>query len=442
MSIHPRFFNARTQAKYLVGAFVMALVACSSGSNGGGDNAPANTDTARTFMLGMTPFFATVTSFPDWHFDHLADKDLISVHADDFWGVPWDEFRDDAPLPAAWVSKWTAFANNARATGKTRYLALSPLGDRITLAPDVLADGSTVARWAAADANGCYFFASDAGAAAYQSAYIKYVTYLIGLVQPTYVSPAIEVNIQFSRCPAQKAAWIVWYANVHNAIKLAFPNLVVFPTFQLEHLYGIDPQAPCATGVSRGDCFDSRLAEVLTLPGDRIAFSTYPIGWKYHADYDFSYPRDTYARVQAATARKIWIGETGYAAVKILATYSHGASGSCGAELFPSTYANDSEQADYLTWLLAEAKTRNMEAVIWWLERDYLDAPVAASCPCSAPASDTCVLTDAFYNAGGSDGELLMRLFGNMALRNYDDSPRPALTIWRSYLDRNLIMRP
>ena len=425
-----------TIARFLLGACIAAGVACSSG--GGGDSQPADTGPTRAFMMGATPFFATPTTFPDWRFDHLADKDLLSVHADDFWGVPWIQFRDNAALPQPWVDKWTAFANSARATGKARYLALSPLTDRITLASDVQADGSTRTRWAPTDANGCYLFATDAAAAGYKDAYIKYVTYLIGLVQPSYVSPAIEVNIQFTACPAQKAAWIAWYADVHNAIKAAFPDLVVFPTFQLEHLYGLDPPAICAAGVSRNDCFDARLAEALTMPGDRIAFSSYPIGWKYHADFNFSFPRDTYARVQAATTRKIWIAETGYAAVRIFASYPHAGVGSCGTELFPPTYANDTEQAAYLSWLLAEAQTRNMESVIWWLERDYLDGTVAARCPCDPATSDTCIMTDTFFNVGGANGELLMRFFGNMALRNYDNSPRPAHTIWRSYLERRL----
>lgn len=428
-------------ARGLLCACMLVVVACSSG-DGDEQRPPINSAPTRTFMMGATPFFATPAAFPDWRFDNLADKDLISVHADDFWGVPWDEFRDNAALPQAWVDKWTAFANNARASGKTRYLALSPLGGRITLAPDVLANGNTTANWAPMNASGCYLFAPDADAAAYKTAYIRYVTYLIGLVQPTYVSPAIEVNIQFTACPAQKAAWIAWYTDVHNAIKDAFRNLIVFPTFQLEHLYGLDPPATCATDISRNTCFDARLAEALAMPGDRIAFSTYPIGWKYHADFNFSYPRETYARVQAATARKIWISETGYAAVKILESYPHAGLGSCGAERIPTAYANDFEQANYLSWLLAEAQTRNMEAVIWWLERDYLDGAVAATCPCDPATSDTCVLTDLFFSAAGADGELLMRFFGNMALRNYDGSPRPAHAAWRGYLDRRLSPAP
>jgi hypothetical protein len=394
--------------------------------------------------MGTTPFFATPTQFPDWRFENLDDKDLLSVHADDFWGVPWDQCNAaGCTPPAAWAAKWTNFANAAASQGKTLYLALSPLGGRKTLAARLDANGNKVENWAPVDADGCYPFASDANAATYKVAYISYLKYLIGLVGPRYVSPAVEMNIPFSQCPLQKSAWIAWYGDVHNAIKAAYPSLAVFATFQMEHMYGIsDAQATCGSGMPPAACFDQRLTEALTIPGDRIAFSTYPIGWKYRPEYSSSYPTDTYGRVQGATTRKIWIAETGWAAVKVLQSYPHGAVGSCGADLFPASFANDAEQEGYMRWLLAEAQTRGFETVIWWLNRDYLDGAVAATCPCDPAASDTCQLADSFLSAGGTTGETLLRIFGNMALRNYDGSPRPARGAWRGYFDRTLSLIP
>jgi hypothetical protein len=415
---------------------VLALVlsAC-----GGGHGGAANTGLTRSYWMGTTPFFATPAQFPDWRFEDLDDKDMLSIHVDDFWGVPWDQCNAAgcAP-PPVWVAKWSAFAGAAKSKGKTLYLALSPLGGRKTLAPRVDVNGDPVADWAPVDANGCYRFDSDVNAADHKAAYISYMKYIIDLVGPRYVSPAIEMNIPFSQCPLQKTAWIAWYSDVHNAIKAAYPGMVVFPTFQMEHLYGIsDAQAACSAGISRVACFEQRLTEALTVPGDRIAFSTYPILWKYLPDYSGSFPTDTYARVKSATPRKIWIAETGWAAVKIRQSYQHGASGSCGADLFPASIANDTQQEAYLHWLLGEAQTQGFEAVIWWLNRDYFDGPVAAGCPCSPATSDTCVLADAFYNAGGATVETLLRLSGNMALRNYDGSPRPARNTWRSYFNRS-----
>lgn len=411
---------------------LLAVQAC----NRHHSDSSSTTDT-RTFYLGSTPFFSTPSAFPDWRFENLDDRDLLSVHVDDFLGIPWNQFLTGSTLPAAWAAQWAALASNARATGKTLYVALSPLGNRTTLAPNIDNTGARTENWAPADAAGCYRFSSDANASNYKQAYINYAKYVIDLVQPAFFSPAIEMNMQFARCAsADKAAYIAWYSDVHNALKAAYPQLVVFPTFQLEYLYGTaEPAASCGIGVSAAACFAQHLPEALSVPGDRLALSSYPLPWKFSAEYNFSYPTDTYAIIQGVTNRKVWISETGWATVKILQSYQHGASGSCGVDLIPATMANDSELEGYMSWLLSEAQTRQFEAVIWWLNRDYLDAAVAETCPCSG-VNDTCQLTDIFYAVAGDAGESLMRLFGNMGLRHYDGSARTALDVWRQYLAR------
>ncbi len=202
-------------------------------------------------MMGSTPFFATPNAFPDWRFENMDERDLLSLHVDDFLAVPWSEFATSATptLPAAWVARWTDLRDRARASGKTLYLAVSPLGDRITLAPRVDAAGNAVAHWAPVDAKGCYRFATDPGAATYRTAYINYLKYVVQLVQPKYLSPAVEMNIQFNKCAAaDKAAYIAWYTQVDQAIRAAFPTLVVFPTMQVEHLYGVADASVAPSG--------------------------------------------------------------------------------------------------------------------------------------------------------------------------------------------------
>lgn len=388
--------------------------------------------------MGASPFFATPTAFPNWRFENMPERDLLSVHADDFWGVPWDEFAlSDAPtnLPALWLNRWNGLRDQAKASNKVLYLALSPLGDRTTLAPKVDAAGNPVAHWAPVDAAGCFAFSTDANAAKYRTAYVNYVNYLVKLLQPSFLSPGVEINIQFTRCPAEKAAFFNWYSQMHQAVKTANPALTMFPTYQLEFLYGVaDVQAACP-GISVAACFDQRLTEALSLPAERIAFSSYPISWKFRTEYAGNLPTDTYSKLQAKTSLPIWISETGWATVPVRATYMHGSSSTCGLEVLPASIANETEQANYLKWLLAEAQTRRFETVIWWLNRDYLDGNVAATCPCSG-ANDTCSLADTFYTLAGTGAEALLRSFGNMALYRYDGSARPSQAVWHDYVTR------
>jgi hypothetical protein len=416
-----------------------ALLAC---GGGGGDDPPVAP--TRSFYMGSTPYFARPAIAPDWRFENMAERDLLSLHVDDFWGVPWDHCNAAGctNLPASWKSSWENLAAQARATGKPIYLAVSPLGDRKTLARRVKADGTLEDGWAPEDANGCYTFATDASAATHKAAYIGFMKYLIGLVGPTFVSPAVEMNIPFTSCPGQKAAWIAWYADVHAALKAAYPALPVFATFQMESMYGIaDAASACGGSVTQEQCFAQRLAEALTIPGDRMAFSTYPAAWRYIRT---SYPTDTYAVVKAATTRPIWVSETGWPAVKVLASYPHGGSGTCGADIAPTSFANDADQAAYADWLLSEAQAQGFEAVVWWLNRDYLDGAVAVTCPCDPATSDTCALADLFHAAGeaaspgggGATFEYILRIFGNMALYNYDGTPRPAQATWHDWITR------
>ncbi len=447
MDFHTRFFALS----------LTVIISITSGCGGSDDDGSNNTPTTETrpFLMGSTPFDAshdgTNVTMPDWKFENLSDRDLLSLHVDDFWGVPWDYCDATAcsNLPQAWVDKWQQLVNSANATGKPIYLALSPLGGRRTLAPTVQADGSTQDNWNnQVDGSGCYHFDSDVNADTYKAAYISYVKYLIDLVDPDYLSPAVEMNIPFTSCPAQKSAWIAWYSDVHNAIKAAYPQRVIFPTFQMGFMYGVsDAAAACSSG-SMSECFESRVIEALAIPGDRLAFSTYPAEWVYHDDFNYSFPRDSLSRAAALTSRKLWIAETGWPAVPLLSSYAHDNSGSCGSPIYPSTLdipnfgtinvANDTAQNEYMTWLLESADQNSLEAVVWWLNRDYLDEAVTGDeiCPCVPTGNTTCLMLDDFYTVGGTSIEVLFRLFGNMALRHYDGSPRPVLTTWQSYLSR------
>lgn len=436
------------------------LGSCGGGGGGGDSNGgnpppdPITPPTAtRGFMMGTTLFHAGLVNgelvIPDWKFENPGDRDLVSLQVDDFWGVPWGHCSNNgcAGLPPAWAAQWARLAADAQATGKPLYLALSPLTDRRALARRVQADGSLADYWTTQeDAVGCYLFASDPDAARHKASYIGYVRYLVDLVKPRYLSPAIEVNVPFSACPSQKAAWMAWYADVHNALKAAYPDLVIFPTFQLEHLYGVAAEATRCAGGSFTPCFDQRLAEVLTLPADRIALSSYPMAWSQQAEFDHAPPTDTLARIRQATPRRIWMAETGWTAQSVRASYAHGTAGTCGPVALPATLdvagrgtlnvANDAGQAAYMSSLLEAAQAQGVEAVVWWLNRDFLDGDVAATCPCTPASSATCVMAEAFHAAAGDAGESMLREFGSMGLRRNDGSARPGQAVWQNWLGR------
>ncbi|HNA60270.1 MAG TPA: hypothetical protein PLT11_04350 [Elusimicrobiota bacterium] len=407
----------------------------------------------RPFLMGKTPISISTSVFPVWSFENMDDQDLVSIHGDDFLGIPWDQFADGGPLPASWVRQWSAIAEAAIQSGKIRYLALSPLDSRKTLAQKVDAAGAKQTGWVPVDADGCYPFSTDPNAEKYKRAYIRQANYLIDLLRPRFFSPAIELDIQFYSCPAQKSAYLQWYGDVHRALKAAHPNLVIFPTFQFEYLYGVAlssgaPYTPWCGG-PRTDatlraCFQQHLNEALSVPGDRIAFSMYPLQFLYPPippdSYTVGFPlAEAFSMVRQSTDRKIWVAETGWPAVKILTSYQHAAPPSaCGAILVDtSAVGGESNMGDYLTALLAQAQEKDFEAVVWWENRDLLNDADADLCPCPA-GTDAFVILENFYTLGGVAAELSLRRFGNMGLRRFDGSPRAAHAIWKVALARPL----
>ncbi|MBL0250239.1 MAG: hypothetical protein IPQ26_06260 [Elusimicrobia bacterium] len=70
------------------------------------------------------------------------------------------------------------------------------------------------------------------------------------------------------------------------------------------------------------------MVTALTVPGDRIAFSMYPLQFFPPIPPDsyatgFSRLNEAFTIVQQKTARKIWVAETGWSAVKVLTSYQH-----------------------------------------------------------------------------------------------------------------------
>jgi len=390
---------------------------------------------------------STFADFFEFSYENGADKDLFAVHVDDFLGIPWPEFQNNTALPAVWVSRVQTIANGAAASGKTIFLALGPLAERKTLAGYVNASGSKVENWAAVDSAGCYPFATDANAANYKTAYIRYVNYMLAVFRPTYLGIVTEMNVEFTKCPSQKAAFIQWYSDVYQAVKQAHPDVILFPTWQMEHLYGVAEDAAwcggAKTDASLAACFQQRLNEIAIIPSDRMAFSSYPTHWKYPSTApntfttEFPYD-DTFTRVQRTTNKKILISETGWPGVDIYNTYAHTTPVStCGTILVPTpSVAGEANLTNHMSRLLAQAQSKQFEAVVWWSNRDFMDHTVSGSCPCVG-TSATCTQAEQLYTLGGSSGEFAWRAFGNMGLRYKDGTPRTsAYNVWASYLSQ------
>lgn len=108
--------------------------------------------------------------------------------------------------------------------------------------------------------------------------------------------------------------------------------------------------------------------------------------------------------------------------------------------------ADDAEAAAYLGRVLADADRIPLELVTWWSNRDLLPSGLMTNCPCDYDPT-WCQVVDVFRNAGGDPlvpasayfGEILLKAFGTMGIRDYDGHAKPALAdLWAEARSRPL----
>jgi len=348
------------------------------------------------------------------------DVDLIAVHQE-YYGVPWTELAAGVDPPAEWTAKMSALAMSARNAGKPVFLSISPLnGHRDSLAPRTrISGGSIVAEdgWAAR----CYDFATAADAATWRGAYLRYVEWMVDLFQPRYLNVGIELNLFLVACPTAWDGMVELVNAAYDTAKARRPSAVVFPSIQIDVLYGLAPGS-CPAGVDAGSCYDDAYAHLSGVKRDRFAVSTYPYLGVVRALDDL--PADWFTRAADRGGERAVIAEAGWLSDSVVAQASTG-------QCFTALTTTALLETAYLDRILTAAETAKMDLVTWISDRDLIIAPLMGECGCQESA-EWCAVRDIFRGpppTGGMDtqlaGELLFKAFGTMGIRTYDGTPKP-----------------
>jgi hypothetical protein len=430
------------------GAVLCCAAACggggsfsASGPDGGDAATPSDVGTTETAQGGgaTRPYrlasggLQLLVSGPDIGLQitpaNLAtDVDVVDLHHE-YYGIPWVQFGSGQPPPPEWVAKMDSIAQSAKATGKPVFLSVSMLdGARKTRAPQTVIQSSHIQTqpWATP----CFDFAAAPDGPPAKQAYLAYVAWMMGEFSPAYLNVAVEVNLFFESCPAA-AAGVVDVANAaYDAAKAKNANLVVFPSIQIEHLYGYATSS-CPDSSQRVQCFDNNYAQIAPLKRDRFAMSAYPyIPGVF--EKPSAVPADWFARGAARGHERAVIAETAWDSTPFEAQTS---GGSC-VQVEMSTEA---DEAAYLAIVLAAAQSMPMDLVDWWDDRDLLDARLMTNCPCNFDPT-WCAVLGAFSGTpvdGGFDsyfyGQLELKAFGTMGIRDYAGNPKPTtFPVWQA----------
>jgi hypothetical protein len=314
--------------------------------------------------------------------------------------------------------------------GKPVFLSISMLnGQRETLASKTRIENGQVKAddgWAPR----CYDFRTAADAAAKRTAYLRYVAYMVREFRPAYLNVAIEVNLFFEKCAAATPGLIEVIDATYDAVKKQAKDTVVFPSFQIDHLYGSSKDS-CPDPSKRADCFDAAYAVIAPIKRDRFAMSTYP--YMNEVGKPENLPVDWFSRGAARAAERPLIAETGWPSTDLVVKAKDG---TC-----PKIFSFDeTESLAYLKRVLgdAEASELGLDLVTWWSDRDLLVDDLMTNCPCTFDAT-WCTVLDIFRGpptSGTVDtqlyGELLLKAFGTMGLRAYDGTPKAGhLAAWQ-----------
>ncbi|MDA1002652.1 MAG: hypothetical protein O3B31_04795 [Chloroflexi bacterium] len=337
---------------------------------------------SRSFRMGFSPFpfagnvesFITIAQV-------IAGNEDLAFHQFDT-GVPWPQALVDDTYPSAFDAELTGRATTSPRDAP-RYVSVNPLsGSRGRLA-SLRTDRESqplTPPWDTLPFNHPDVI----------TAFTNYAEHVIVRLDPDYFAYAIEANMLLDAAPERWPEFIAFAAAVYPALKAAHPDLPVFVTLQAEWFHH-DRETQTA-----------RLAELMPYT-DMIAVSTYGYVRNVNPPAIAGYFDPLIA---LAPDKPFAISESGWPAEALEPPFTG------GAALTPES------QSQYVAWLLQTADALDAEFVCWFYPRDF----------------------DQYWDAGlgAARNASTVRLFRDDGLWDGNGLPRPALNVWRGWLQRPL----
>jgi len=396
------------------------------------DNDDDDSGPTRSFYLASAPYQYEFFEFSAKDkFDFTGFKgqvEMASIHIDNFFGLPWDEFIAGAPLP----SVWTDIMEQIRSDGKNAelgiYLGLTPLGG---MRNSIAAKATEVSGELAVDTEwltGCYNFDSGPDAQNIRAAFLAYVRWMVEYFDPDFLTHGLEINIYDVACPDEYPSLLSLLNQAYDQEKAINPALPLFPTFTASDIWYHHDTLDCFP--SNRACMKDNLDKISQLKMDRFGISSYPI-WVF-SELD-SWPEDYFTAFGQETGLGTVFGETGWNNRDVVLPMPTLAD-PCEKVLTSS----DDLQKKYMEYLFEKADEMDSDLVVWWTFRDFIIEDVLDSCPCDAPGI-WCDLYEAIYETGLGAPWLM---WGAMGILDYEANPKPVKDIWDSWRKREISFSP
>lgn len=381
----------------------------------------------RTFYMAAAPFQFILHAYSaesDFVFDGFKGNiDIVSLHTDNFFGIPWEEFSKTPDTGGAWFKKMMSLKAETEKLGVDIYLSLTPLsGFRNGIASKAIDDNGVLKNdnlWN----TGCYNFDSGKSAKKFRTAYLRYVRWMVELFKPKFLTHGIEINMYASSCPDCYESLIRLLNDVYNQEKKINPELIIFPTFTMNDLWGYGSNDGSAG--SRATLIKN-LDKQKNILRDRFGISAYPL----FLQWEFSkLPDDYFSAINEITGEIVVFGETGQGNHNVTIPWPE-LKDPCRTILNSS----DNAQKDYMEFVFKNARALGSDLVVWWSLRDYLPKAVLENCPCNAPGI-WCSIYNEIYKSGLLGAWMM---WGSMGVLDYDLNKKPVYETWKKWIGKKI----
>lgn len=390
------------------------------------DDDDVNPPDSRSFALAAAPMqyeigeWSAKTIFDTTGFTGLVD--VLSLHMDGFFGLPWDQFAANQEPPAVWVAEMEAIRQQAQDLGVDIFLSITPLdGMRGALTPLAHDVGGELVIEPEGE-HPCYNFDSATGPGSIREAYKNYVRWMVDFFSPKYLCHVIEMNIFADNCPDSYSSLINLANEVYNLEKGIDPDLVVFNSSVLNLYWGYYEEGGCEPGDH--SCFQQSLARDAGILRDRFGISSYP---QFYISYFGEIPDDYFTAVSDLTGEQIVFAEIGSGSYPV--TFPHPGPDDPCTTLFDWS---EGRQIALMERIFQDADVMEADLLCWWSLRDFLPDFVSTRCPCDAPDL-WCIIYEAISDMGLLPSWLM---WGSMGILDYDLNEKPLYDKWTEWLER------
>lgn len=372
----------------LIGIVVLFVLAAISGDKKDEAKRPAASAPVAPIQpkdIASRPFYMGFTTWPsDMTLEGVrasnefvrAHGDIVAFHFDG--GVPWQEAYEGGELPKHLREDWNGKLSVAK--GKQVYLAITPLAferDRLALRWGADGDNKPLSdEWKSYRLNDEHV----------KKAFLDYARKAISFFKPKYAAIGIETNIIISKAPEKWDDYAELHAHVYDALKKEFPDVLIFPTIQYEHLRGMEEDS------KKNAAMQMPKVRALMAKSDLLGLSTYHFGPEHNR------PSADYFKPALSLGKRIAITETG-APSKAFRIFNWPILGT------------PEDQEKYISFILGEAAKNEFEFVINWVNIDY----------------------DKLLKKFPGDMQEVGKAWVYTGLQDADGNQKPALAVWDGY---------